>query len=156
MYELDEEYSEFLCSNVFCRVYNIIKHIFECAFIEVIYMMEDICEISIDETEHIASLRKTVDEKPTIEAANLFKVLSDPTRLKIAYAIMLEQLCVCDVAHIANVSNATASHHLRLLRDLGYVSYRKKGKMAYYKMKDENVKRLLQLMLNESMVTTNE
>ena len=76
--------------------------------------------------------------------------------MEIAYAITLGQLCVCDVARIANVSNATASHHLRLLRDLGYVSYRKKGKMAYYKMMDENVKRLLQLMLDESKVTTNE
>ncbi|MFD1427390.1 DNA-binding transcriptional ArsR family regulator [Kroppenstedtia sanguinis] len=51
----------------------------------------------------------------------LFKALADPTRMKIAYALVQEEeLCVCNVANIISSTLATASHHLRLLRKLIY------------------------------------
>ena len=48
------------------------------------------------------------------DMAQVFKVLADPTRLKVAYALCDEdELCVCDVANIIGSTMATASHHLR-------------------------------------------
>ena len=62
-------------------------------------------------------------------------------RVKIAYVLSLEgELCVCDVANIIESSTATASHHLRLLKNLGIAKYRKEGKVVYYSLDDEHVK----------------
>lgn len=74
--------------------------------------------------------------KPKIEQINgveqIFKALADPTRLKIAYALTIEkELCVCDVAHIIGATSATASHHLRLLRNMDLAKSEKKGKARF-------------------------
>ncbi len=82
----------------------------------------------------------------TLEVAKIFKALSDDTRIKIAYALSIEsELCVCDVANIIGSSNATASHHLRLLRNLGLAKYRKEGKLVYYSLDDAHVKQLIKV-----------
>lgn len=73
-----------------------------------------------------------------------FSALSDATRLKILIALAnCEELCVCDVAHVAGVSISAASHHLRKLRDLEILSYRNDGKMAYYSVRDQQLAGLL-------------
>ena len=54
------------------------------------------------------------------------------------------ELCVCDVANIIESSTATASHHLRLLKNLGIAKYRKEGKLVYYSLDDEHVKQLVE------------
>src|SRR5690625_7966084 len=78
-----------------------------------------------------------------MDVAKVFKALSDDTRVKIAYVLSLEgELCVCDVANIIESSTATASHHLRLLKNLGIATYRKEGKLVYYSLDDEHVKQL--------------
>ncbi|HEY4552318.1 MAG TPA: metalloregulator ArsR/SmtB family transcription factor [Bacillaceae bacterium] len=78
----------------------------------------------------------------------LFKALSDATRLKVAYALTLEEeLCVCDVAQIIGATNATASHHLRYLRNMGLAKYRKKGKLVFYSLLDEHVHQLVNIAL---------
>jgi ArsR family transcriptional regulator, lead/cadmium/zinc/bismuth-responsive transcriptional repressor len=75
----------------------------------------------------------------------LFKVMGDETRLKILYALSQEDdLCVCDVALIIGSSNATASHHLRLLLSMGLAKYRKEGKMAFYSLQSPHVRHLIQ------------
>jgi DNA-binding transcriptional ArsR family regulator len=106
----------------------------------------DICEITCVDDE------KTVRVQPLIEKANifdvtkLFKALSDETRMKIAYALTLEEeLCVCDVATIVGATTATASHHLRHLKSLGLAKYRKEGKLAYYSLDDDHVKQLIHI-----------
>nr|WP_256613072.1 metalloregulator ArsR/SmtB family transcription factor [Staphylococcus epidermidis] len=59
----------------------------------------------------------------------MFKVFADDTRLKIVYALTQEdEMCVCDVATIIGSTNATASHHLRMLRNMGLPSTVKKGR----------------------------
>jgi DNA-binding transcriptional ArsR family regulator len=106
----------------------------------------DICEITCVDEE------KTIRVQPLIEKANIngvtkiFKALSDETRMKIAYALTLEdELCVCDVATIVGATTATASHHLRHLKTLGLAKYRKEGKLAYYSLDDDHVKQLIHI-----------
>ena len=67
-------------------------------------------------------------------AAAFFGALADPSRLKILLAISREELCVCDVSHVVGLSVSATSHQLRLLRNLGIVTYRNDGKMAYYSL----------------------
>jgi ArsR family transcriptional regulator len=76
--------------------------------------------------------------------AETFKVLGDPTRIRIAHALSLEELCVCDLANLLGMSNSAVSHSLRALRQMKLVRMRKDGKIAYYALDDEHIRTLLQ------------
>jgi ArsR family transcriptional regulator, lead/cadmium/zinc/bismuth-responsive transcriptional repressor len=111
----------------------------------------DICEITCIDSEKVSLIKEKIEKQNTLNIAQMFKVLSDDTRLKIAYALSLEkELCVCDVANIVGSSTATASHHLRLLRNLGLAQYRKEGKLVYYYLVDEHIKSLIQISFGHS------
>ncbi len=71
--------------------------------------------------------------------ATTFKVLGDPTRIKILDALSKEELCVCDLAALMEMSSSAVSHQLRVLRDARLVKYRKEGKMAFYSLDDAHV-----------------
>ena len=78
----------------------------------------------------------------------IFKALADATRLKIAYALTLaKELCVCDVAHIIGSSSATASHHLRLLRNMKLAKIRREGKLVFYSLDDDHVRQLVYIAM---------
>ncbi|WP_044640180.1 ArsR/SmtB family transcription factor [Risungbinella massiliensis] len=109
---------------------------------------EDICEITCVEEGKVRMVKEKVEQENFQDTAQIFKALSDPTRLKIAFAILeAKELCVCDVANVLDSSIATASHHLRLLRNMGLAKYRKEGKMVYYSLDDEHVQQLVTLAL---------
>lgn len=107
---------------------------------------EDICEITCVDEEKVKRVKESVSQQNTIAVSQIFKALSDDTRIKIAYALSVEdELCVCDVANIVGSTTATASHHLRLLRNLGLAKYRKEGKLVFYALDDDHVKQLIQI-----------
>jgi len=106
----------------------------------------DTCEIFCYDADKVSRVQQRMDRHDFQDMAQLFKVLADPTRLKAAYALCDEQeLCVCDVAHIIGSTMATASHHLRLLRNMGIANYRKEGKLVFYSLGNEPLKRLIGL-----------
>jgi DNA-binding transcriptional ArsR family regulator len=78
----------------------------------------------------------------------IFKALSDATRLKVAYALTLAQeLCVHDVANLIGSTTATASHHLRLLREMKLASSRREGKLVFYSLDDDHVRQLVYIAM---------
>jgi ArsR family transcriptional regulator len=81
--------------------------------------------------------------KAVATLAETFKVLGDPTRLKITYALAREEMCVCDLAAVLGVSQSVVSHSLRALRQMRLVRYRKEGKIAYYALDDDHIGALL-------------
>ncbi|MFZ5815270.1 MAG: ArsR/SmtB family transcription factor [Bacillota bacterium] len=101
----------------------------------------DTCEIFCYDAEKVERLRAEV--AGTERLAQLFKALADETRVKIALALTREELCVCDVAHLTGTSVATASHHLRLLRNMGLAKHRKEGKLVFYSLDDHHVATIL-------------
>ncbi|MBN2169535.1 MAG: helix-turn-helix transcriptional regulator [Actinobacteria bacterium] len=78
------------------------------------------------------------------QTADLFGVLSDPTRVKIIYVLSREELCVGDIAGLVDVSESAVSHQLRVLRNLGIVNYRREGKMSFYSLQDEHIEKILE------------
>lgn len=97
----------------------------------------------INKVNHIKPLMSDVQDVELI-----FKALADPTRLKIAYALTLtEELCVNDVAHIIDSTTATASHHLRLLKNMNLARYRKEGKVVFYALDDDHVRQLVYIAM---------
>lgn len=103
----------------------------------------DQCEVFQIDEEKINKVKPFVEEDLR-KAAELFKALADETRLKIMYILCQEErLCVCDIATTIGVSTATASHHLRLLRNVGLAKYEREGKLVYYSLDDDHVKEMV-------------
>src|SRR5690625_2286567 len=74
--------------------------------------------------------------------------LANKTRFNIAYALTLaKELCVHDVANIIGSSTATASHHLRLLRNMKLAKYRREGKLVFYSLDDDHVRQLVYIAM---------
>lgn len=106
--------------------------------------MKDNCEIYCYDEPKVRKVQSALQQQDIQLMVKMFKVLSDETRMKIAFALCEEdELCVCDVANIIGSSLATASHHLRTLKQLGLAKYRKEGKLAFYSLEDDHVRQLV-------------
>jgi DNA-binding transcriptional ArsR family regulator len=82
--------------------------------------------------------------KPTEikKISKLYKAISDPTRIKILYALKSHELCVCDISVILNMSQSLISHQLKILKDEDLVRIRKDGKTRFYRLADNHVQTL--------------
>jgi ArsR family transcriptional regulator len=102
------------------------------------------CEISYVHGETVKAIASGMPPREAIYSmAETFKLLGDPTRLKLVHALSRGELCVCDLAAMLGVGSTAVSNHLRLLRSMRLVSYRREGKMAYYALADDHLTRLL-------------
>jgi ArsR family transcriptional regulator len=105
---------------------------------------EGSCEISYIHEETVKAIASQMPSQDAIlSMAETFKLLGDPTRLKLVHALSMGELCVCDLAAMLGVGSTAISNHLRLLRGMRLVNYRREGKMAYYSLTDEHITRLL-------------
>lgn len=105
----------------------------------------DVCTINEIDPEAVAFVQQKALSGETIErVSRLFSALSDPTRLKILHALTVtEELCVCDLAALAELSVSAVSHQLRLLRDRDLVRARRDGRMVFYSLADDHVATLM-------------
>lgn len=82
----------------------------------------------------------------TVEVlAETFRVLGDPTRVRILDALANGELCVCDIASLVNMSESAVSHQLRLLRTMRLVRPRRAGRQVFYSVDDHHILELLNL-----------
>lgn len=103
-----------------------------------------VCETEFVDEACVTAVRSSVPKADSLEAlAEIFKVLGDPTRLRIVSALGVKELCVCDIANLLGSSISAVSHQLRVLRNLKLVKHRKEGKMVYYSLDDECIETLL-------------
>jgi DNA-binding transcriptional ArsR family regulator len=75
--------------------------------------------------------------------ADTFRVLGDPSRVRILDALSGGELCVCDIAELAGISESAVSHQLRLLRGMRLVRPRRSGRQVYYALDDHHIIELL-------------
>ncbi len=107
----------------------------------------DVCEVKMVDVERVEHARARV---PTVaetdRLAEWFRVLGDPTRTRLLYALLeAGELCVCDLAATIGAAETTVSHALRWLRTAGMVSVRRDGRMMFYSLDDAHVRMLLDL-----------
>ncbi len=106
--------------------------------------LADICEIQFVDSEKVSNVIQAMKTDAAFRLlADTFKALGDPTRIRIAFALSREELCVCDLANLLGVSQSVVSHSLRVLREMQLVKFRKEGKIAYYTLDDEHIEHLL-------------
>lgn len=86
---------------------------------------------------------KMPDEEILYDLAELFKIFGDSTRVKILYALLEAELCVCDIAELLNISQSAISHQLRALKQAKLVKYRRDGRSVFYSLSDSHVRTIL-------------
>ena len=79
------------------------------------------------------------DSKAIDLLSSIFKVLGDPTRLKIIYALSQSPLCVSDISRMLNMSQSSISHQLALLRNKDLIKVDRVGRKAIYSLDDDHV-----------------
>lgn len=100
-----------------------------------------------EESPHQAAVEQVRELLPPDELlydlAELFKMFGDSTRIKILYALLESELCVCDIAQLLDVTQSAVSHQLRVLKANKLVKFRREGKTVYYSLADQHVIRIL-------------
>ncbi len=114
----------------------------------------DVCQERTIHAEQVLAVRhKKLATDNATRIAELFAVLSDPTRLQVLYALLQApggELCVCDLATGLGRDDTTISHQLRVLRNQHIVSMRKAGRVVYYRLIDDHIRQLLELGMSHT------
>lgn len=100
----------------------------------------DMCEVHCDHPETVCTAKAELLPDSTVQQlADTFKILGDPTRIKILCVLSRQEMCVCDLAETLQMGQSAISHQLRVLRSARLVKFRKDGKEAWYSLDDEHV-----------------
>jgi DNA-binding transcriptional ArsR family regulator len=109
---------------------------------------EAACKTHFVHEDAVQTVHDSTPDHETLQGvADFFRMLGDPTRMKIVHALFVSEMCVCDLSEILQVSQSAVSHQLKTLRQAGLVTYRREGKVVFYSLKDEHVKRIIDLGL---------
>ena len=109
----------------------------------------DQCAVKRVDAERVDAIRRHLPDEATVaEMSETFALLADPGRLRLLVSLLEGgELCVCDLAGAAGISESAASHALRLLRLHQVVKVRRAGRMMFYSLRDSHVRLLLDLAL---------
>lgn len=93
--------------------------------------------------DQIETIKKILDKIPSDESfeakSDMFKAISDPTRLKILYLLQDGELCVCEIIMALEKPQSTISHHLNVLKNADFIKGRKEGVWIHYKLVDPKI-----------------
>ena len=108
----------------------------------------DDCQVRVIHLDRVEQARRdTVSEREVERLSAIYKILGDPSRLKIVMALKNVEMCVCDLAAFLGLTESAVSHQLRRFRDLALVKSRREGQVIYYSLDDEHVAELLNIGL---------
>ncbi len=108
----------------------------------------EFCDVRIVHLDKVTMAKsEAIPERELDRMAQTFKMLGDPTRLKILMALRNNEMCVCDLAAFTGLTESAVSHQLRRLRDLFLVKNRRDGQVLYYSLDDSHVTDLFEIGL---------
>ena len=87
------------------------------------------------------------DEDTFASLADFYKIIGDPTRCKLIYALSQHEMCVCDLANVLSMTKSSISHQLRKMREQGVVKCRREGKEVHYSLNDEHVAQIFSITM---------
>ena len=101
------------------------------------------CSCNIIHKDTVDKVKSLIpNDEILYDLADLFKVFSDSTRIKILCALFQSELCVCDLAALLNMSQSAISHQLRVLKSSRLVKFRRDGKVIYYSLSDDHIEHI--------------
>ena len=84
-----------------------------------------------------------MNEELVYDLADLFKIFSDSTRVKVLCSLFEKELNVTEITAATGVSQTAVSHQLRILKQNNLVKYKRDGKQMVYSLADEHVKTII-------------
>ena len=103
------------------------------------------CDCDVIHEETVKRVRTAMPKaKDLYNLANLYKIFSDNTRLKILWALSCNPMCVCDLAVLMGMTKSAISHQLKSLRLSNFVKYEKQGKIVFYSLTDDHIKDIIE------------
>ncbi len=110
---------------------------------------EFICDCNIIHEDIVKKVLNTMIQQEKInKISDFFKILGDLTRAKIIAALDQNEMCVCDIANVLQMTKSSVSHQLAILRKAKLVKYRKEGKTVYYSLSDNHVQEVFESALD--------
>lgn len=101
------------------------------------------CDCSVIHEDIVNQVRdKMPQEENLYDLAELFKVFGDSTRIRILWALNESEMCVCDIAVLLDMTQSAISHQLRVLKQTNLVKNRREGKVVYYSLVDDHVRKI--------------
>ncbi|MCD7921403.1 MAG: metalloregulator ArsR/SmtB family transcription factor [Clostridiales bacterium] len=83
------------------------------------------------------------EETELYDLAELFKIFSDSTRIRILFVLFEAEVCVCDLANMLHMTQSAVSHQLRILKQSKLVKNRREGKSVFYSLADDHVRTII-------------
>lgn len=94
--------------------------------------------------EAVEEVRSKMSPKTEyIQMAVLFKLCGDGTRAQLLHALLIRELCVCDLAALLGITKSAVSHQLKVLRLANLVQGRREGQNVFYSLADDHVKAII-------------
>lgn len=107
-----------------------------------------VCDCNIIHQHTVDKVQKMMPtEVEKASVAKIFKVLGDSTRMNIMFALLNEEMCVCDISALLNMTKSAISHQLAVLKEVRLVKFEKRGKEVFYSVDDRHVKDVVQEIL---------
>ena len=108
-------------------------------------------KVCMSEKEHekvVACIKENIlAEETVVDMANIFKVLSEPSRLKIVLALMHGECCVYHLIEAIGLTQSGVSHQLRVLKDNKIVKSRRAGQSVFYSIADAHIMQIIEVAL---------
>lgn len=114
---------------------------------------ECMCNMNCDcNVIHEDTVNKTkenmLDDITLNKLTEFFKILGDFTRTKILSVLDNNEMCVCDIANVLNMTKSSISHQLNTLKENNIVKSRRVGKEVFYTLDDEHVTEVFEVALS--------
>ena len=111
------------------------------------------CDHDHDHPDLRALDHRMPDVDRLYDLSEVFRVFGDSTRIRILYALLEGELCVCDIADLLTMTQSAVSHQLRILRDAKLVRFRREGKSIFYALDDDHVRLILRVGMEHLLHT---
>ena len=109
---------------------------------------EFICDCNVVHKELVEDTLSKMPQNATLNnLADFFKIMGDPTRCKLLFALLQNEMCVCDLANVLSMTKSSISHQLSKMKDVGIVKSRKSGKTVYYSLDDTHISEIFSVGL---------
>ncbi len=105
----------------------------------------------------VEATRKSMpNEELLLDMADFYKALSDSTRIKIIASLAQNELCVCDISVLLNMTKSAISHQLQNLKEMNLIKSRKQGKEVFYSLADKHVQEVFNISMEHVLEELNE
>ncbi len=104
----------------------------------------EVCDTVEVHEDLVKKVMETMPEETELyDLAELFKIFSDSSRIRILFVLFEAEVCVCDLANLLHMSQSAVSHQLRILKQSKLVKNRREGKSIFYSLADDHVRTII-------------